>query len=71
MQRLVGTIHRLAHAAGTTRSERHAGAKGLRAGFAENDGNRTRTAAMLGLTRRALFNKIKKYGLEKSRGGTL
>jgi anti-anti-sigma factor len=36
----------------------------LQVALAKNDGNRTRTAAMLGLTPRSIFNKIKKYKLE-------
>jgi DNA-binding NtrC family response regulator len=36
----------------------------LQAALAKNHGNRTRTAAMLGLTPRSIFNKIKKYKLE-------
>lgn len=29
----------------------------------ENDGNRSRTAAMLGISRRGLLNKLKAHGL--------
>jgi transcriptional regulator with GAF, ATPase, and Fis domain len=36
----------------------------IRAVLEENDGNRTRAAAQLGLTPRSVFNKIKKYQLE-------
>jgi transcriptional regulator with GAF, ATPase, and Fis domain len=35
----------------------------LQAALEQNDGNRTRTAAELGLTPRSIFNKIKKYNL--------
>jgi DNA-binding NtrC family response regulator len=35
----------------------------LEATLRHHAGNRTRTAASLGLTRRSIFNKIKKYGL--------
>jgi DNA-binding NtrC family response regulator len=36
----------------------------LKAALEKNRGNRTKTAAELGLTPRSIFNKIKKYGLE-------
>jgi transcriptional regulator with PAS, ATPase and Fis domain len=36
----------------------------LEAALKKHGGNRTRTAAELGLTPRSIFNKIKKYGLE-------
>jgi two-component system response regulator HydG len=32
----------------------------------DNDGNRTRTSRVLGITRRTLQHKLKEYGLDKN-----
>jgi transcriptional regulator with GAF, ATPase, and Fis domain len=41
----------------------------LQRALEQNGGNRTRTAAMLGLTPRSVFSKIKKYHLDEEPGG--